>query len=90
MKKRLLSQEVRFCDPIQFSTIKSLKKQGKVISVLKKNRQALELFVKKSPEKHEAFKYPLATVRLEGILYQPKTKYHFRDYFIELSNAKVS
>ena len=62
MKKRLLSQEVSFCDPIQFSTIKSLKKQRKVISVLKKNRQALELFVKKSPEKHEAFNYPLATV----------------------------
>ena len=68
-------------------------KQRKLISVLKENRQA-ELFVEKYPEKREAFKYPLATFPLaistaEG-KYQPKTKYHFKNYFIELSKTKVS
>ena len=40
----------------------------------KENRQALELFVKKHPEKHEAFKYllttfPLAITPIEKELY---------------------
>ena len=68
-------------------------KQRKAISVLKEDRQVLGLFVKKYPEKHEAFKYPLTTFPLavsapEGKLYQPKTKYLFRNYLIELSNFK--
>ena len=40
------------------------KKQRKVIFVLKEDRQAVELFVKKYPEKHEAFKYPSTTFPL--------------------------
>ena len=48
-----------------------------------------------STDEHEAFKYPLTTFPLaistpEGKLHQPKTKHHFRNYFIELSNANVS
>ena len=92
MKKRLLYREVSFYDPIQRSTIETSfkkKKHRKVISFFKENRQTLELFVEKYPERHEAFKYPLTTFKLaissnEGKLYQPKTKYHFKDDFIEL------
>ena len=63
--------------------------------VLKKTHQALGLFDEKCPEKHEAFKCPLTTLplavsKLAEKLYQPKTKYQFRKYFIELSKAKVS
>ena len=70
------------------------KKQRKVISVLKVDRQALCLFVEKYPEKQEAFKYllknfPLAISILESKLYQPKAKCLFRSYLIKLSNAKV-
>ena len=70
------------------------KKQRKVISVLKVDRQALCLFVEKYPEKPEAFKYllksfPLAISILEGKLYQPKAKCLFISYLIKLSNAKV-
>ena len=66
-----------------------------VISVLKENLQALELFVEKYPEKNEAFKYPLTTFppavsTLEGKLYKPKVKVLFRNYLIELPNNKVS
>ena len=39
-------------------------KQRKVILALKENRQALELFVEKYPEKNEAFKYLLITFQL--------------------------
>ena len=74
---------------------KQQKKQKKVIFFLKEDRQDHGLFVKKYPEKHEAFKYtlttfPLTTSTSEGKLCQPKANYHFRNYFIELSNAKVS
>ena len=63
--------------------------------VLKENHQALGLFDEKCPEKYEAFKCPLTTLplavsKLAEKLYQPKTKYQFRKYFIELSKAKVS
>ena len=49
----------------------------------------------KQPEKHEALNDPLTTVPLtvstpERKLYQPKTKYLFRNYLIELPNTKVS
>ena len=39
-------------------------KQRKVILALKENRQALELFLEKYPEKNEAFKYLLTTFQL--------------------------
>ena len=84
---------------IRYNAITSLKissnviekyKQRKVIFLLEENRQA-----QKYLEKYEALKYPLSTFPLaisatEGKLYQPKTKYHFRNYFVELSNGKVS
>ena len=71
------------------------KKKLKVISILKENLQPLELFFEKYPEKHEAFKYllknfALAISAIGKEMYEAKTKYHFRNYFIELSNAKVS
>ena len=65
------------------------------MSVLKKDRQALCLFVEKYPEKQEVFKYlltnfPLAISISESKLYQPKTKCLFSSYLIKLSNAKFS
>ena len=77
-----------------YSNVTEKKKQRKVISVLKVDRQALCLFVEKYPEKQEAFKYllksfPLAISILEGKLYQPKAKCLFISYLIKLSNAKV-
>ena len=92
-KKRLLYREVNFYDPIQRITIATLlkkKKQRKVISVLKEDHQAVDLFVIKYPEKHDAFNYPLITVPLsvstpEGESYQPKAKYFFKNYLIDLS-----
>ena len=94
----LLNIPRSFYDPIQRSTIVTplkKQKQQKVISVLKENRQALELFFERNPEKHEAFKYPFATFPLvistfEGKLYQSKTKYHYKNYFIALWNPKVN
>ena len=64
------------------------------MSVLKKDRQALCLFVEKYPEKQEAFKYlltnfPLAISIPECKLHQPKIKCLFSSYLIKLSNAKV-
>ena len=48
-KKRLLSREVNFYDPIQRITIATLlkkKKQENVISVLKEDHQAVDIFEK--------------------------------------------
>ena len=102
MIKRLLSREVSVYDSIQRSTIvtslekkkEKRKKQRKVIYVVKEDRKALDIFVGRYPEKHEAFDplttFPLAISTTEGKLYQPKTKYYFINCFIELSNAKVS
>ena len=56
-----------FYDPMQCSTIGTSlknKKQRKVKSVLKESRQALELFVEKDSEKHNAFKYLFTTFPL--------------------------
>ena len=62
---------------------------------MNENRQSLELFVEKYPEKNEAFKYPLTTFppevsTPEGKLYQLKVKVLFRNYLMELPNTKVS
>ena len=77
-----------------YSNITEKKKQRKVISVLKEHHHALCLFVKKYPEKQEAFKYllkdfPFAISIPEGKLCQSKTKCLFRN-LIKISNAKVS
>ena len=47
-----------------YSNIAKKKKQRKVISALKENRQALQSFVEKSHEKYEVFKNPLTTFQL--------------------------
>ena len=82
-KKRLLSPEVNFYDPMQGITIATLlkKKQRKLISVLK---EAFNFH-----EAHEAFNFPLINIPItvftpEGESYQPKTKYLFRNYLIKL------
>lgn len=61
IKKKFLSREVRFYDPIQCSDIptslKKTNKQRMVISVLKEDHQILGLFVEKYLDKQGAFKY---------------------------------
>ena len=75
------------------NVIEKKKRNRKVIYFVKEGHKALGLFVERYAEKHEAFKYPLTIFPLaisttEEKLYQPKTKYHSRNCFIELSNAK--
>ena len=59
---------------------------------MKKDWQALGLFVTKYPDKKEAYSYPLTTYPLalstaQGTLYKPRTKYLFRNYLIDFSAA---
>ena len=61
---------------------------------MKKDQQALDLFVAKYPDKKESFSYPLTSYPLalstaQGTLYKSSTKHLFRNYFIDFSVAFV-
>eukprot|EP00794_Sanderia_malayensis_P006502 gene6502-7247_t len=95
---RLISCNVDFFEPVKKSGIKTglekKKKTGKVLSVLKEDRQALGIIVEKCHNKRDAFShclttYPLAIATTDGKLYQPGSKAKFRNYIIEEADASI-
>eukprot|EP00794_Sanderia_malayensis_P014444 gene14444-15947_t len=95
---RLISCNVDFFEPVKKSGIKTgsekKKKTGKVLSVLKEDRQALGIIVEKCHNKRDAFShclttYPLAIATTDGKLYQPGSKAKFRNYSIEEADASI-
>ena len=87
IEKPLVSREKRFYEPIKRSNIQitiEKKKKLREISILKKDRQALRLFVAKYPDSSS-----ISSFYSSRKIVQTRTKYSFRNYLIDFYVAFV-
>ena len=87
IEKPLVSREKRFYEPIKRSNIQitiEKKKKLREISILKKDRQALRIFVAKYPDSSS-----ISSFYSSRKIVQTRTKYSFRNYLIDFYVAFV-